>query len=943
MVRMPYSLENLGPHEFERLVQTLLIRIYSPAVRVFGTGRDDGRDATFHGDGSLIEGVPDWNGYHVFQAKYRERPTTTDADKRWLLKQVTAELKAWSNTHEVGRERRKGPRPEFFVFVSNVFLSGQVGGGRDEIEKHIKDHTADPKNEWPLKDCAVWDGTTIERFLDAYPEVRQAFNGLITPGDVLAALAAGRMTVPTISLDETVPILEEHARTELVSHGKVALGEAGDLSNQRLDLADVAVDLPARWESDPEQAPTVRVLANLIATGNQSLRPSVLPHDGPSPHVLLMGGPGQGKTTLGRILVQTYRAELLAQRPRLSADVSRAVAATTARAHQIGLPPVKNKRWPFRIDLAKYADLVQGGASIPITKYIADQINAEAGGTFTIVDARKWLTAWPWLLVLDGYDEVAAPAARAEVARAVSGLLEAGQSCDADLLVVATTRPQGYGDELPTALRQQRLTPLPPDVAIQYATTLTNLRMGPDPLKKEVLERIEAAAVNDVTERLMRTPLQVMILSLLLEKRRKPPQDRAALFSDYYDVIYDREVNKQGFLSDVLDDYRPDVDAIHHSVGLTLQKRSESAGDAEALMPLAELHKIIRRRLVDQGHEGRRLDRLVADLGQAARDRLVLLAAKGKDQVGFDLRSLQEYMAARSLTNGSDGAVLDNLKVIAPAAHWRNTWLLAVGTVYRHRSHLFPGVLQLMRDIDADDPLSLVAATGPRLALDILDDGVARHSPRHVSLLVRHVLELLNGAAMGGSRLGDVLADQDLNETSRSEVIQALRRALADTPSSRFTAIQVLVELILPDRLGPERTGPLALKARQLYSTLPTPAPPGKVEIKHQSLAQALPATTNTWRKGTPLGDFKADLRRIKVVTGGRGIYTPPDHAETVDKTIEIVKDHDALFSVVEAIEEIDPDNTDARAAVTSLLFSARQRIPVAAALRGQELSTDDH
>jgi hypothetical protein len=940
MERMPYSLEKLGPREFERLVQVLLVRIYGPTVRVFGAGPDDGRDATFHGDGALVEGVPDWNGYHVFQAKYRERPTTTDADRRWLLTRVSTELMAWSRTAEAdGAKRRKGPPPEFFVVVSNVFLSGQVDGGRDEIEEYIKDHATDPKNGWPLKDCVVWDGTTIERFLDAYPDVRQAFNGLITPGDVLAALTAGHVTVPTISLNETVPILEEHARTELVSHGKVALGEAGDLSNQRLDLADVAVDLPAHRESDLERTPTVSVLANLIATGNQILRPSVLPHDGPSPHVLLLGGPGQGKTTLGRILVQTYRAELLAQRPRLSADVSRAVAATTARAHQIGLPPVKNKRWPFRIDLAKYADLIQGGASIPIVKYIADQINTEVGGTFTVADARKWLTAWPWLLVLDGYDEVAAPAARAEVARAVAGLLEAAQSCDADLLVVATTRPQGYGDELPTVLRPQRLTPLPSDVAIQYATTLTDLRMGLDPLKKEVLERIKAAAVNDVTERLMRTPLQVMILSLLLEKRRKPPQDRAALFSDYYDVIYDREVNKKGFLSDVLDDYRPDVDAIHHSVGLTLQKRSESAGDAEALMPLAELHKIIRHRLVDQGHEGRRLDRLVADLGQAARDRLVLLAAMGKDQVGFDLRSLQEYMAARALTNDSDDTVLDNLRVITPAAHWRNTWLLAVGTVYRHRSHLFPGVLQLMRDIDADDPLSLVAPTGPRLALDILDDGVARHSPRHVNLLVRHALELLNGATIDASRLGEVLADQDLNETSSSEVMQALRRALAGTSSSHSSATKVLVALV-----HPEHREPLALKARQLFSTPSAPASSHKqVEVKRRNLAKALPERATTWQKGTPLGDFVAELRKIQSVTSKRGIYGPSHHpAKAIDAAIELINDHDALFAFVEAVEEIDPNEVDVRDSLTSILFSARLRVPVAAALRSRELPTAD-
>jgi len=435
-----YDIDSLGPHEFERMAQALLIRAYGPTVTVFGTGKDDGRDATY--DGSSTPDGPDaapWNGYHVFQAKFNERPLNPRASKTWLLAQVRAELAAWSKvaTRNGGHElQRKGRRPDYYVVITNVALSGQIDGGLDEVEQLIRDHAAEPKNQWPLKGCAVWDRSKVERLLTAYADVRQAFNGLLTMGDVLAALAGGTMTLPTLSLAESVSMLEEHARGELVHLDKVQLGEAGHLANDRIELAGVAIDLPAHDETDQDPTSSVRVLRHLIGIADRILRPSVAGPSAVGPHVLLMGGPGQGKTTLGRILVQTYRAALLNGRPAPRADVHHVIDATLARAAEIGLPNVAIRRWPFRVDLAEYATTV--GPDTPLVKYIASKINAATGAEFTAKDTRDWLAAWPWLLVLDGYDEVAAAHSRDQVARAVTNLLQTAGTLDADLLLVVT-------------------------------------------------------------------------------------------------------------------------------------------------------------------------------------------------------------------------------------------------------------------------------------------------------------------------------------------------------------------------------------------------------------------------------------------------------------------------------------------------------------------------
>ncbi len=75
----------------------------------------------------------------------------------------------------------------------------------------------------------------------------------------------------------------------------------------------------------------------------------------------------------------------------------------------------------------------------------------------------------------------------------------------------------------------------------------------------------------------MRSPLQVTIMSLLVERRPRAPQSRHDLFDAYYEVIYAREVGKSGWLAAFLDEHRKDVDALHERVGLLLHRKAEPA------------------------------------------------------------------------------------------------------------------------------------------------------------------------------------------------------------------------------------------------------------------------------------------------------------------------------------------------------------------------------
>jgi hypothetical protein len=180
------------------------------------------------------------------------------------------------------------------------------------------------------------------------------------------------------------------------------------------------------------------------------------------------------------------------------------------------------------------------------------------------------------------------------------------------------------------------------------------VRHGDDPeMKQNVIERIDEAAGEELTARLMRTPLQVTIMSLLLEGRPRVPQDRHGLFDAYYETVYSRETGKVTSAGNFLDQHKKTIDALHARVGLLLQVQAETGATTDTVLPQDALRDLARARLVQGGYEAEPADDLVDRIVKAATDRLVLLVPKGDRDIGFEVRSLQEFMAARAIVRMS--------------------------------------------------------------------------------------------------------------------------------------------------------------------------------------------------------------------------------------------------------------------------------------------------
>src|SRR4051812_24782684 len=127
---MPEHVLMFSPDSFEQFVRALAILVFGPAVKAFGNGPDGGREAVFRG--KVPYPSPDaeqWSGYGVIQAKYKEKPESTQRDQAWALKLLSDELELFSTS------QKRIPKPEYYVFVTNVDLSSASGGGNDTAEK----------------------------------------------------------------------------------------------------------------------------------------------------------------------------------------------------------------------------------------------------------------------------------------------------------------------------------------------------------------------------------------------------------------------------------------------------------------------------------------------------------------------------------------------------------------------------------------------------------------------------------------------------------------------------------------------------------------------------------------------------------------------------------------------------------------------------------------
>ncbi|MEV8183393.1 hypothetical protein [Specibacter sp. NPDC078692] len=800
-----YPLEQLSPRAFEQLTVALATQILGPAVEAFGAGPDGGREATYRGSvnwSNTSEVESDiWNGYVVIQAKQKMQP---DADPgrnaKWLRDQIESELNDWED-----QDKNRGEFPNFIIFVTNVRLSSVAHtGGIDAINRYIEGRYKSSLKERGLRGWKVWHRDQLNSFLSVYGEIRAAFPAMLTAGDIIWRFEALSDQMPSsVQLRE---MLIEHAEAALLNERWVNFSEAG--GDNRESIETVVIDLPV---SSGDLSPGF-ALKTIIQQGERVLRKSYV-GDSVQRHIVLTGAPGNGKSTLSKFITQVYRTAFISMTS-VTPTIAALISGTTEAEMRLQISRPQNVRWPFRVNLADYADEIGPDGDKSLLRWISEKITRRATENFTPSLLNTWLRVWPWLLVLDGLDEVTMPEVRRRVLDEIELFVEKADQLNADLLVVVTTRPTGYTERVaPKHFRQVDLGYLELSKALEYGTRAIQRRLSSDYERQDsVLANFGKAVRNVNAKRLLKTPLQVLILTYILEKLGTLPADRYQLFWGYFGAVYDREASKQTSLSSLFSRHRTDIVELHERVGLDLQIQAETLGEATSKLPLSQLRQMAVDRMREVGYESPGEAEKISDqIVQAATHRLVLLVADVDETVAFEVRSLQELMAARAIGAGSEAQIRERLLVTAPSPHWRNTWVFVAGRVFSEGSDFQrEQIADLVSRIDDVDALpSWLCPVGPELAADILDDGLAVTKPKWEKKFVDIALRTLSGAIprdVRGMAIGLSTAAEEGD--CRTRIRNALKDALASKPSSVAVARLIISEGLL-GLAAPFDPGPL--------------------------------------------------------------------------------------------------------------------------------------
>ena len=757
-----YDLSQLGNRSFEHLLQALAGKVLGPGVGIFGDGPDGGREATFHGKVRYPYPEDLWDGYGVLQVKFRQRSGSVKQDGEWAVAQLKSEVKKYL---DVNGNLRK---PDYFIYATNVVLTPvKDQGSKDRVEAVLEDF----KDRLPLKGYDIWDYDKIRIFLDDNPEIRRAYTAWITPGDVLSVVLE-RLAPKTPNFQT---ILHSFLQKELLSDEFVNLEQAGHDVNERISLAQVFVDLPVenephredsldgedgtdfRFEDHDPDSPSRGFIKDMLAVSSERLDPQSLASNTigqrPRGRFVLIGGPGQGKTTVGQFICQIFRASIISRLPQalLSAETHAALSLISKHCTEEDIDLSLVPRFPFRIALNEFASALSSD-SLPqinsVLSYIAHHIHKRTDRTVSTDDLRDWFANYPSVIIFDGLDEVPSSSNRDQVLAAIRDFWVDASALNADILSIATTRPQGYNEDFsPSLYQHQKLAPLSKELGRHFAQRLADVRYGSDlDRKAKVLSRLDRSFESESTSRLMRSPLQVTIMTALVDRLGQPPQARWNLFKAYYDVIYQREVERDIPASSILRQYQPDINAIHNRVGLLLQIDSERSGRTDSKLSTQRFTSLVGKRLEEEGHEGDGLRDLTRQILDAASQRLVFLVGLESDQVGFEIRSLQEFMAAESLMEGSDQDVQRRLLEIAPLPNWRNVFLFASGKCFGERQHLRDTIHRICATLNETDGDAVAGSclVGSGLAMDLLEDGLSRHQPRFVHSLGRIAIRALD-------------------------------------------------------------------------------------------------------------------------------------------------------------------------------------------------------
>lgn len=721
---MRYDFSKMSADSFELMIRSLNQGIFGITCEQYGQGPDGQREFVYNGRiqdkvGNVFEGKT------IGQVKYKYI-TTKEDDYTWLKKEIDKELKGFE-------EKDVEYRPDNYMFYTNIVLTPMKDIGiKDKINKHVK------KYKKIIPNIYVMGYDEVCALLDNNEGVRAAYAPYVLSGDALMKLLQN-------SQWDYSEILKKYLALELEEDLYTRMEQAGSVTEKKISIEKVCVDIDVIEANNRNR---YKFAKRVLEIGNQILGYKKREYQKDiqetnefgetiekEENFVLLGGPGRGKSTICQFISQIYRANYLCE-VKYKDSYSRKFMAEIKEKYGY---TIQGMRIPFKIILRDYAAwITRQGKDEPISvlKYMQSRINRITGEEISLNMLKKMLEELPWVFFFDGLDEVPESSNRGEVLKEIGGFISITlRNAKCDCMVIGTTRMQGYNNDFDDKrYKHVEVAELSKEDCNKYVTKLFEVMEEQIDKREEYIHIMREAMNDDNTSRLMKTPLQATIISILVKSGGKPPHERYSLYQQYYSTMVSREKQKNVIVT--LNDNIDWVEDIHLLIANKLQKESEKQENPSAEIGNDDFRALIKEYIInnmDEYYEKEEdIERKVELFLKTITHRICFLAENRDGFYSFSIRSMQEFFAGTYLVKRvGDKKTMENIRAIAYKSYWRNVLLFALGYIELEKKYLEPEIGTLCDEmngrnnlIQAEYTIDNVCLFGSWLALDILAEDI---------------------------------------------------------------------------------------------------------------------------------------------------------------------------------------------------------------------------
>lgn len=640
-------------------------------------------------------------------------------DYQWLAKEIAGELK---------RFREQEPEyitPDNYLFYTNIVLTPAKGTGvKDKINAFVE------ANNDIIKHFYVKGYDEICAMLDNNRDVAACYAALITSGDVLVKLLAG-------GNPDNSKWMKKYLYCEFEEEMYTRMEQAGSATEKKISIEQVCVDINVQ---DREQGKTIKFAEYVFSLGNQTLgyqKKTSQTELEREENFVLIGGPGNGKSTICQFIAQIYRANYLRAMEYRAQELQEFLEGIEQNYEYV----INHNRIPFKVVLHDYAAWInrkKQEENVSVLHYIRDRIRKIQGDDIPLETLRGLLQNLAWTFFFDGLDEVPESSNRKEVLKQIHIFISVElKEAECDCMIIATTRAQGYNNDFDEErYKHLEVSEFFREDCSAYIRKHFQVMEEQTEQRKEYIRIMMEALDDEITGRLMKTPLQATIIVILVKSEGKPPHERYSLFRQYYETVIRREKQKE--IIATLNDHTDWLQELHHLLGYRLQCESEKENNASAEVDREKLEADIETYLEENWDE---FYGSACDLAEKKQEflliitqRICFLCENREGYYSFQLRSIQEYFAGTYLVKDkSDTDAMNGVRRIVYSSYWRNVLLFALGYIELERKSLEPDIGLLCEEMNGKDNIMPEDYTsenlclfGSWLAIDILVENIFR-------------------------------------------------------------------------------------------------------------------------------------------------------------------------------------------------------------------------